>query len=330
MEQNYHRTVTDEQRRDFLKALGITGAVGVGSLTLGDARKRMTVNAGQELSEYLADIGAGVRSKLSGSDQLNAEFISSQQMAMTKAGTAMPEIAEKSQPVVGNAAPEEAFKPVFDAGWPLYEHFLDMGFFESTSAFLPRYTPEFLQSVIPKFVESESLALPLEDLGLTGTAGADMIATVAGNAEELSTHHWIATDEINHEVFEGSEYIPTTTQGVAGGALLWLESIDHHLWTHAALLTDEIHQAAIWHGQALTGGLQLMTEAALEAGGEKTRGDPISDDDLGALITMAFAVQAITSGLLPSDVYWITEEMRVPGAQSGVELSGVAETGGPE
>jgi hypothetical protein len=287
----------------------------------------MVTDTEAEAAYDLSEIGATVRSDFAGSDALDGEFITAQQALMVEAAAAMPAIARNSRPTVDDAPPEEAFMPVFTEGWPLYEHLLDAGFFESTTSHLPRYTPAFLESLIPRFVESEALAAPLADLDLEGTAGSDMIATVAGNADELSTHHWIATDEINRELFEGSEYIPSTTQGVAGGSLLWLESLDHHLWTHAALLTDEIHQSSIWHGQSLSAGLNLMVEGAREVAGENTRAEPISDSELGALLSMGFAVQAIASGLLPSDVHWITEEMRAPKEDSDVELTAVAETG---
>jgi hypothetical protein len=75
------------------------------------------------------------------------------------------------------------------------------------------------------------------------------------------------------------------------------------------LFTDEILEQAVWHGQSMAAGLQLMNEGARAIA---TGGAEYGERELTALLSTGFAVQTISQNLLPEDVYWITEEMRGP------------------
>lgn len=296
--ENTNRHVSDEERRKFLKVLGVGGAVASGSATLSEVRD--AYGGGTEAD--LAPIGQAIRADLAG--ELNAELLASQQSAIAERATGLTTVSERGFPESG---PREDFASVAAAARPIYDHLATTGFFESTTEHLPEFTPEYLEESVQAFVGSEALAEPLDRVGFSGEEGVDMLATVIANAEELATHHWIATDAIPREQVEFGDAIPSMTRGAAGGALLWLEDLDTHLWQKQVLLTDEILSDAAWHGKSMAAGLQLMAEGARAVAAGNAE---LTNDQLGALLSTGFAVQAIAQNLLPQDVYWVTEEMR--------------------
>lgn len=297
---NQRRYVSDEDRREFLKVLGVSSAVAVGGATFDEVREATAT----EPTEELAAIGQSIQSDLTGT--LDASVLADQQTAIAEATAALPTAIERGLPEDG---PRAEFAAVAEAARPAYEHLVATDFFESTTEHLPAFSPAYLESSVEAFVGSEALTRPLEAIELTGEEGVDLLATVVANAEELAAHHWVATDEIPREQVEFGEYIPPMTQAAAGGALLWFDDLDQHLWQHKVLLTDEILADATWHAQSMAAGIQLMTEGAKVIADES---GTLSDAELGALLSTGFAVQAISQALLPQDVYWISDEMRAP------------------
>jgi len=99
------------------------------------------------------------------------------------------------------------------------------------------------------------------------------------------------------------------TKAAAFGVLAWLNDLDEHLWQKQVLLTDDIYADAVWHARSMAAGLQLVSEGAAAVADGDGR---FSDEELSALLTTGFAVQAIAQNRLPEDVYWVTEEMRAP------------------
>ncbi|WP_207589666.1 twin-arginine translocation signal domain-containing protein [Halomontanus rarus] len=298
--ENNTQHVTDEERRDFLKALGLGGVLTAGGLTLGEVREQMAT----ESATGLSTIGESIRADLTGT--LEAEALATQQETFVEAVNALPAAAELGLPEEGR---REEFATLASAGRPVYDHLGSAGFFESTTQNLPAFGPQNLESSVEAFASSEALAAPLEAVGFTGQEGVDMLATVVANARELATYHWVATDEIPRERFEFSRHVPPMTKAASGGVLLWMENLDEHIWKKRVLLTGEILEAADWHVQAMAAGFQLMTEGAAAIADESGR---FSNQELGALFSTAFAVQAIEQAHLANDVYWITEKMRAP------------------
>jgi hypothetical protein len=253
-------------------------------------------------SEELAPIGEAIRADLAGS--IDAGLIASQQAALGATASELSVALERGLP---SEAPRSEFASVAAAGWPVYEHLGEVGFWESTTSHLPEFSPEYLNTAVNAFVASEGLTGVLESFEFVGGQPVDVIASVIGSAQELSEFHWAATDEIPREELEFGDFVPPMTQGAAGGALLWLDDIDQHLWTHEVLLTEDILADAVWHGQAMAAGFQLMAEGAKVIGNEE---GSLSDAELGGLLSTGFAVQALSQGTLPADVYWVTEGMR--------------------
>lgn len=300
--------ITDEDRRDLLKALGIVGTVAAGGLTLEEIHQATATSAAVE-TEELALIGETVHAELAGS--VDASLLASQQDALASSTGALASSLDQGFPA---DAPREEFAAVAAAGRPVYDHLDDIGFFTSTTQAIPEFDPSFLETAVQGFVASDALTSALESIDFGGTAGVDLITTVVANAEELSHHHWVATDKIDRSQIEFGDAIPAMTKGASGGVLLWLEDLDGHLWRQANILTEEIHADAVWHAQSMAAGFYLIAEGAKALAGDE---NGYGDDELGALLSTGFAVQAIAQGLLPQDVYWVTDEMR---SETDVEL----------
>lgn len=290
--------VSDEERRDFLKALGVAGAVSVSGVTLEEVRSSMSAGA----TEELAPIGQAINADLEGT--IDAKLLANQQQELATAAGALTEVADRGLPM---EEPRDEFAAIAVAGRPVYDHLKTIGFFESTSEHLPAFHPEFLDMAVETFVGSELLATPLKELGLTDGDGVDLLATVVANAEDLKDYNWVSTDAFSREKLEDVAAIPPVTMGAAGGALLWLEDLDDHLWRRQVLISDEILANAIWHGQSMAAGFHLMAKGAEAIG---TKESEFSNSELTALLSTGIAVQEISQSLLPQDVYWITEEMR--------------------
>lgn len=290
--------ITEEDRREFLKALGVTGLAAAGGMTLSEVREELSAGTAEEL----APVGQAIQADLSGS--IDAELVADQQATLSSAANELPAALESGVPA---EAPGTAFASVAEAGRPIYEHLEGVGFFESTTDHLPEITPASLSASVETFAGSEELAAPLESVEMAGEAGVDLLATVIGNAERLSGRHWVATDELTRDQFEFAEKMPPLTQAAAGGVLLWFENLDDFLWTNETLVTEEILESAAWYGQSMAAGFQLMAEGAKHIGAES---GTLAEDELAALLSTGFAVQAIAQTLLLPDVAWITDPMR--------------------
>lgn len=297
--------VSSEDRRDFLKALGLTGAVAAGGVTLDEVHSKVATGTG---AEELAPVGQAIQADLTGT--VDAQLIANQQAALTAAANELPASLERGLPGE-TEGPREEFAALAEAGQPVYNHLKEVGFYASAAEHLPEFNLETLGTALETFVASEQLVGTVDGFGLGDEQGVDLLATVIGNAEELQNVHWVATEELPGEALSAGEAFPTAPQAAAGGVLLWLDDIDLHLYQKAVLLTDQIHSDAVWHAQSMAAGFQLMSEGAKAIGEES---GSLSESELGALLTTSFAVQATSQGLLPQDVYWITEQMRTPRA----------------
>lgn len=308
-EQNIQRqsahtgNVSDEERREFLKVLGVTGTVAAGGATLEELNGEITTGAAAEL----APVGQAIRSDLTG--ELDTALVAEQQAALTAGVNELPASLEHGLPGEAATEPRAEFSRVAAAGMPVYEHLRDVGFFASAAEHLPAFNLESLGSAVETFVGSETLVEMADGIGTGEQQGADLLATVIGNAEQLEDYHWIATEDLPGGASSIGESFPSAPQAAAGGALLWLDDIDQHLYQKSVFLTEQIHADAVWHGESMATGFYLMGEAATLIGEES---GAVSDAELGALLTTGFAIQAITQGLLPQDVYWVTEQMRAP------------------
>ena len=305
------KRVTDEQRREFLKALGVGGAVAAGGATLDDVRSELSTSG----SEELASVGEAIRSDLAG--ELDADLLADRQAAVGEAMAGLTAVPERGLPQ--GDEPREEFAAVAAEARPAYDHLAELGFFESTTERLPEFTPEYVEESVRRFVAAEPLAEPLSTLGISQQESVDLLSTVVAHRERIGDRHWVSTSDLPRERMEFGQYVPPMTKAAAGGVLLWLEDLDQHLWTNKVLITDRILADATWDARAMTAGFGLMLDgakrlaegrssgAADRRGGE-SRGT--ADAELAGQLSSGFALQAIAQNLLPEDAYWITEEMR--------------------
>ena len=288
--------VTDEQRRDFLKALGVGGAVATGA-SLTELRDAVS---GEAATEELAPVGQSIMADLGG--RLDSELIRTQETAFVEA----LESLSAAGTGVGDE-PGSEFERVAAAGQPLYDHFDEVGFFEATSEHLPAFTYEYLQNSAEAFVGSAASSAPLSKVGISEREAVDLVASVVTQSEQLKQNHWVVSEQISREDVEDAAAIPPLTKGAMGGAMLWLEDLDTKLWRWQTIHTDEALDAAVWHARSMAAGFQLVNEGAKTIADEE---GSLSDGELGAMLSTGFAVQALAQSLLPQDVYWVTEEMR--------------------
>jgi len=297
--ENSRRQTSEQDRREFLKALGLGGAVAVGSASLSEVQTAVTAGESTEL----AQIGSSIRGDLTGA--LDATVVADAQAELASAVSSLSAASERGLPTEQRSE----FAAIGAAGRPIYDHLDTTGFFESTDQHLPAFEPGYLESALSTFVASEALTEPLSSMGLTGGAGVDLLSEVVADGEELNTYHWVASEGIPREQIQYGEKIPAMTKAAAFGVLAWLNDLDEHLWQKQVLLTDDIYADAVWHARSMAAGLQLVSEGAAAVADGDGR---FSDEELSALLTTGFAVQAIAQNRLPEDVYWVTEEMRAP------------------
>ncbi|WP_135851338.1 twin-arginine translocation signal domain-containing protein [Halorussus salinus] len=293
------RKISDEQRREFLKALGAGGAVAAGGATLGDVRDAVETGGGTEL----ASVGEAIRSDVAGS--LDADLLAAGRADLAGAAADLTAVPDRGLPGA-NEGPREEFAAVAAAARPTYDHLGEVGFFESTTERLPEFSPEYIEDSVRRFVVSDGLAGTLSDHSFSEQELVDLLATVVGHRERIGERHWVATDQLPREQMEMGEHVPAMTKAAAGGVLLWLEDLDDHLWRNGVILTDEILADAAWDARAMAAGFDLMADGARRIAEE----DGTGDDELAGLLSSGFALQAIAQNLLPRDAYWVTEEMR--------------------
>lgn len=297
---NERRSVTDEDRREFLKVLGVTGSVAAGGVTLSELRDELSA----ESAEELAPIGEAILGDMTGA--LDAELLATQQEEFASRASTIPTIAEVG---LSEGAVETDFTTVGEAGWPTYDHLTDVGFFESTTRHLPDFSPEYLVASVERFISSDVLGETLATVGFDASEAVDLFAAIVADRHVLSNQMWLATDKLPRDQILGGEHVPPMTKQAAGGTLLWLEDLDQHFAQSEVLLTDEIVEATTWDAHAMAAGYHVMAEGALAIAEESAS---FSNDELAALFTTGFALQTVTQFLVVDDGYWITEDARGP------------------
>lgn len=295
-----HTTVTDEERRELLKVIGVAGAVGASGVTLGELNDTVEPTD----VEALSSLGAALSEEMTGA--VDADLLATQQGELATA------LAEAPAAIESGAAFEEpgtAFDKIAQAGWGTYDHLEETGFFETLSEEMPAFNPERLTTSTQAFLGSSAAVEPLAELDLGGTAGVDLVVPIINQAEKLSHFHWIASGDIpaDHHL---TDVLPPISQRAAGGVLLWLQNLDDHLYQDQVLMNEQILADGIWEVRGMTAGFHLMTEGAKAIGAGSDR---FTDAELGALFTTSIALQEVAQRMLPVHMHWIDEETRDPG-----------------
>jgi hypothetical protein len=290
--------IDQEDRRDFLKVVGLTGAVAAGTeFTLGDLRGAVE---GEEAGE-LAAMGEAVREDLAG--ELDAALLGSELAALEGEMERLDELRAMGAPAEDSTEYQQLAEP----GWAIHEHLVEVGFFEAVEEHLPEFTPEHIASTAREFIGTTTLASALAELGYSEEELTSIVVNVVNNKERLAM--WVPTKNIpaGVEGFDPANIAPLH-QRASAGVLLWTDYLDTYLWQNEILLTDTILDDNYADLKQMYAGVHLMANAAEDLAGAGA----LTDAQLTAALSAGAAMAIVGQEDLTNDVMRITDEMRAP------------------
>lgn len=292
--------VTAEDQRELVANLGVGESATSERPTLAELREAIDAETDPEF----ASMGEAIREDLSG--KLDEHLIAEELENMATQLGRLPEVRETGIPT-GETGADVLYRELIEPGWRVYNHLVDIGFFDSVEANLPRFTPAHIEHTAHELIQAEPLTESLDELGFDDHEQTVLMMNVANNNTRLS--RWVPTREIPEGVEFDVSNVPPLHQRAMGGALLWINALDDHLWNKEILITEEILDDGYWDVKALLGGLYVMSQAAHEiAAAEDDR--ELSDAQLTAALSASAAMMIVNQEEIMLDMYWITEEMR--------------------
>lgn len=292
-------SIGEEERRDFLKLLGITGSVGAASqFSLSDIRNAL----GSGTSAELAAMGEAIRADLTGT--VDADILADSMGGVATAVESLPDVRAAGFPA------EEAtpYQELTEPAWEAYNHLSDIGFFASAEEHLPAYTSQGLATTTEELVRAEELTSTLTDAGFSEQEITATVASVTSQQELLK--HWVPAGDLPTDI---SEFDPANVgplhKRAAGGALLWIDGLDDHLWRNKVLVSEQMYDQGVQHTKTMLGGLHLLTAAAHDIAGP----GEFDDAHLAAGLAGGAAIMIAGQENMAADVYRITDEMRADG-----------------
>ncbi len=293
--------VSTEDHDELVENLGISESTAGERVTLEELRGTIDTETDPEF----ASMGEAIRSDLSG--QLDADFLDEELPKIVTQLARLPEVRDAGIPE-GEREPEELYRELVKPGWRVYDHLVDVGFFEAVEANLPRFTPEHIEHTANELIQAEPLVSALAECGFDEHERTVLMMNVVNNNTRLA--QWVPTKDIPEGVEFDVSNVPPLHQRAMGGALLWIDDLDIHLWQKRVLITEEILDDGYWHIKAMLGGLYVMAMAASEvAAGED---GSLTDAQVTAALTASAAMMIINQDEILKDMFWITEEMRAP------------------
>jgi hypothetical protein len=306
-----NRTITDgvpdvdeRDRRDFLKVLGVAGGVGAASeFSLGDLRDAV----GTEGADELAAIGERVRGDLA-EGGLDAGRLAGAVEAIESSIAELPALREAGFPDEQGTAYQEMAEPAWDA----YDHLAAVGFFESAERHVPEFTPDHVRATATELIRAEPLVGALADAGFDERELTALVVDAVNRNDRLA--HWVSTASLppDPESYDPADVAPLH-QRALGGALLWIDELDQHLWQREALLTDELLDRGIWDVKKMLGGTHLFVTAARDLAGPEV----LSDSQLTAALAGGAAIAIRGQEDVAADLFRITDELRAPRRTGG-------------
>ncbi len=293
--------LTSEEQRQLVQTLGVDESVESGELTV--SRVRESVEGSTDPT--FASLGEQIRSRLEG--RLDADLLEAKLSNVSSKVDRLPEVREAGIPD-GEQEPEVLYRDLVEPGWRVYDHLLDVGFFESVDEEMPRFTPEVIRDTARELVRSDPLTEEMTELGFDERELTALVMSVTNNDRRLS--RWVPTTDIPEDVEFNVEHVPPLHQRALGGALLWTKTLDVHLWQKQILITERILDDTFWDVKAMLAGQYLTTRAALEVADPDR--DDLSDAELASALTAGAAILIINQEEVCQDAYRITEEMRAP------------------
>ncbi|ELZ03810.1 hypothetical protein [Natrialba aegyptia] len=291
--------VSDSDRREFLKALGVIAGGSVAGATLNDLRQ----NVSTETTSGLAEMGTALQDGLTGT--LDAALLSEQLAALTESVESLPELEAMGVPDAG----AEAYQSLTTPAWEINDHLAEVGFFASAEETLPAFSPDHIETTTRQLLHMEGLPATLSEVGFAEREQTALVVNIVNAREQLSW--WMATpdyppaDAVDDGVVY--EYVAPLHQRAAEGALLWIDGLDHYLWQREPLVTGEMIDRGLWDVKSMLGGYYLLGSAARDLAAED-----IADDHLTTLTTASTALMIISQEFLITDVIRITDDKRAP------------------
>lgn len=202
--------------------------------------------------------------------------------------------------------PRGPYTAVAEPGWRLYDHLLEVSFFERLDETLPRFSAAHVERTARELVATDELSEALEDVGFDEREKTALLVAVATNDERLA--RWVPANQIPDGVEFDTSIVPPLHQRATGGALLWIRGLDRHLWQNEPLVTEAILDDAVGHVKAMLGGIYVVATAASDL----ATGGSFADETLTAALAGGAAIQIVAQEDLMRDVFYITDEMRAP------------------
>lgn len=292
------KEITDDDRRALLKILGLAGAAGIaGEFTLTELESEVTTAEGAEL----ASMGQELRNDLTGS--VDASLLASGMAGIEASIAELPALEAAGVPTEQGTA----YESLTDEARTIHEHLVEVGFFASAEQNLPPFVSDHISVSARELVGSGSLTGVLSEAGFEASELTTLATTVANNDAHLAKWKPVeAYEQQGVDDFNPADIAPLH-QRATGGALLWIEGLDHWLWQNKILVTEEMLADGIWDIKAMLGGYYLVSQAAHDM----AEGS-ISDEQLSAMVTAGSAVSIISQEHLTFDLIRVTDEMRPP------------------
>jgi hypothetical protein len=293
-------SVTADDQREFARALGVGETTTSERPTLAEIRDAIDAETDSEF----ASMGEAIRSDLSG--KLDGELIEENLDELATQIERLPEVREAGIPE-GETEAEQLYRDLIAPAWRIYRHLVDVDFFPSVEANLPRFTSEHIEHTANELIRTDEFTAALEDCGFDEREQLILMMNVVNNTTSLA--RWVPTREIPDGVEFDVDHVPPLHQRAMGGALLWINAIDTHLWQKEVLITEDILDDGQWDTKAMLGGLYVMSVAARDIAGEDRS---LTDAQLAAALTGSAAMLIVNQEEIMKDMFWITEEKRKP------------------
>jgi hypothetical protein len=294
----YHIPAVDEtERRRFLKAVGLTGAVAVtGTFTLDELRQEMAPEATNEL----ATMGQAIQSDLT--EQLDTTLLS------TQAANIGAQLERLSEIRAAGIPTEEStlYRDLATPAWMVDIHLEEVGFFNSAEAHLPAFTATHIAATARELIRTESLTTALSELGFTEQEKTALVMNVVNNADRLAL--WVPTKDIPEQVEFNVDHVAPLHHRAAEGTLLWIDYLDRFLWQNEILITEQILDDGIRDVKTMLGGFYLLTKAVHDM----IAGAELTNSQFTAALTASTAIMILGQEDITTDVFRITDEMRAP------------------
>lgn len=297
-----HSRLSDEERRKFLKTLGVAGAAATAGsslrdATLSDLRELVTVESTGELARR----GEAIRGDLAG--ELDAAVLASEMGGVADAIDRLSDVRAVGIPDRG----ESLYAELTNAAWSIDEHLTEVGFYASAEANLPRFRPEHIEAMTKQLVTTESLGAALSEVGFDEHERTAVVANVVNQADRLALWEptWVYEEAEVGEV--NPEHVAPLHERAADGALLWIDGLDKHLRQNEVLITDQMLDDGLADVRAMLGGFYLLSDAA-----ERLANGEVSDAELTALVSGSTAMMIASQTDLQHDLVRVTDDMRAP------------------